>query len=277
MFKQINTLLAAAGSEKSIVKHINSEKELFDIIRVNYFEAFNKSKENNTIFRGAKNYTEDCIAVEITPGKRLSQNTPNIYTKLLSDVFPSWSKFPKRNRSIIASFNLETASEYGLGHIVLPKNGAKIAICPDTDIWYSFKENGPFEELPQFNYEFVRTAAYVLKKPLTYIKEAFVQDSNDDAINILNELDIKFLEMCKNKQILNYLMKDYYEKWLINPSLLYSEYLENIIFNSSKFKIQNISNLKSNGISEVWFESSSIFIPVCSEFLLESLNISIEQ
>ncbi len=131
--------------------------------------------------------------------------------------------------------------------------------------------------MPQFNYEFVRTAAYVLKKPLTYIKEAFVQDSNDDAINILNELDIKFLEMCKNKQILNYLMKDYYEKWLINPSLLYSEYLENIIFNSSKFKIQNISNLKSNGISEVWFESSSIFIPVCSEFLLESLNISIEQ
>jgi len=280
IFKFFDKVVLSASRSKatmSVKKPINSEEELKKLLETDYSEAYKKALEGDIIYRGANNYTNYCLAIEYIPGKRVSENTSNIYTKLLSDVFPSWSKFPKRNRSIIASFNLETASEYGLGHIVLPKNGAKIAICPDTDIWYSFKENGPFEELPQFNYEFVRTAAYVLKKPLTYIKEAFVQDSNDDAINILNELDIKFLEMCKNKQILNYLMKDYYEKWLINPSLLYSEYLENIIFNSSKFKIQNISNLKSNGISEVWFESSSIFIPVCSEFLLESLNISIEQ
>lgn len=267
MFKQINTLLAAAGSEKSIVKHINSEKELFDIIRVNYFEAFNKSKENNTIFRGAKNYTEDCIAVEITPGKRLSQNTPNIYTKLLSDVFPLWSKFPKRNRSIIASFNPNLAKFYGeILYIVLPKNGSQIAICPRNDIWVSFKEYSSFTDLSQFNTEFVRTVSSVLGISINDIKQAFSEDSNDKVLNILTNLDKELLVLCENNKIHNNLINDYYKEWQKNNNLLYSEYLENIFFNNSKFKIQNISDLKSNGISEVWFENSSLLIPLESDF-----------
>lgn len=277
MFEQIKALLSAVGSEKSTVIPITDENELKKIINEDYSEAFNNFKSANTIFRGSKKYTQNCLAVKYSPGIRVSQNTSNIYTKLLSDIFPSWSKFPKRNRSIIASFNLENASEYGLEHIVLPKNGAKIAICPDTDIWYSFSDNGSFNELYNFNNEFVRTASYVLKKPSKQIEAAFIKDSNDDVINILNELNAKFLEMCKNNNIINSLLQDYFDEWISNPSLLYSDYLENIFFDNSRFKLQKISDLKSNGISEVWFESPSIFIPVCSEFLLESLNISIEQ
>ncbi len=278
IFKFFDKVVLSASRSKatmSVKKPINSEEELKKLLETDYSEAYNKAKNGDIIYRGADNYTKNCLAIEYIPGKRISESTTNIYTKLLSDIFPSWSKFPKRNRSIIASFNLENASEYGLEHIVLPKNGAKIAICPDTDIWYSFSDNGSFNELYNFNNEFVRTAAYVLKKPSKQIENAFIKETNDDVINLLNELNIKFLEMCKNNNIINSLMQDYFDEWVSNPSLLYSDYLENVFFNNSRFKIQNISEIQSDDNSEVWFEGPSIFIPVDSELLLESLNINV--
>ncbi len=270
IFKFFDKVVLSASRSKatmSVKKPINSEEELKKLLETDYSEAYNKAKNGDIIYRGADNYTKNCLAIEYIPGKRISESTTNIYTKLLSDIFPSWSKFPKRNRSIIASFNPNLAKFYGeILYIVLPKNGSQIAICPRNDIWVSFKEYSSFTDLSQFNTEFVRTVSSVLGISINDIKQAFSEDSNDKVLNILTNLDKELLVLCENNKIHNNLINDYYKEWQKNNNLLYSEYLENIFFNNSKFKIQNISDLKSNGISEVWFENSSLLIPLESDF-----------
>ena len=66
------------------------------------------------IYRGAKKYDDssEFLGLLYTPGKRISENTSNVYTKLLSDIFKSWQKFPKRNKSVIDSFNINTSQQW---------------------------------------------------------------------------------------------------------------------------------------------------------------------
>jgi len=279
MFEQIKALLSAVGSEKSTVIPITDENELKKIINEDYSEAFNNFKSANTIFRGSKKYTQNCLAVKYSPGIRVSQNTSNIYTKLLSDIFPSWSKFPKRNRSIIASFNSNIAKFYGNDvnkelYIVFPKNGTKIAICPGNDIWFSFSDNGSFDDLTYFNDEFIKTASDVLNISSNEIKEAFSSVSNAKALTILDSLDKEFLEMCKINKIYNNLLNDYYQEWKKDNELYYSDYLEKIFFNNSGFQIKTVSEIQTNGRSEIWFEGTALFLPMDS-FLEEFYKIKL--
>jgi hypothetical protein len=65
----------------------------------------------------------------------------NQYNILLSNL-PSWKKYPKRNRSIVGATSIRVAYGYGseFPYILLPYNGANIGVCPEQDIWYSFKD-----------------------------------------------------------------------------------------------------------------------------------------
>jgi hypothetical protein len=73
--------------------------------------------------------------------KRKSANTKNYFT-LLFDNSPYLGEFPKRSESLICTSNYEQAGAYAVHkpHRVIPFDGAKIAICPNQDIWFSFSE-----------------------------------------------------------------------------------------------------------------------------------------
>ena len=76
--------------------------------------------------------------------------TNNVYNLLFSNL-PSWSSYPKRNKSIICTTSKFVALDsYGVPHRIFPFNGAKIGVCPEDDIWNSFKKL-PMANLNEIN------------------------------------------------------------------------------------------------------------------------------
>ena len=74
--------------------------------------------------------------------KRESANTGNHYNVLFSEILPSWTSFPKRNRSWICSNNKDYAFNFGTPHYVFPVGDPLLGICPDMDWWNSFEKSG---------------------------------------------------------------------------------------------------------------------------------------
>lgn len=74
--------------------------------------------------------------------ERESPNAINNYYNLLLSNLPSWSKYPKRNKSIVASTNSKYASHYGDLYFVLPVDNTKMGLCPENDLWMSFGKSG---------------------------------------------------------------------------------------------------------------------------------------
>lgn len=60
---------------------------------------------------------------------------------LLIDNLDIWTDYPKRSESIILSTSATTASRFGICYSVFPEKNSSLAICPDTDIWYSFRKS----------------------------------------------------------------------------------------------------------------------------------------
>jgi hypothetical protein len=102
------------------------------LIQTDFKDAFKAYSTNKTkIYRNVKKFYDNYGYVDPSKSTRKSANTSNHYT-LMMDNLPEWKAFPKRSKSVICITNLE------FRYIVLPKNGAKIAVCPNSDIWVSF-------------------------------------------------------------------------------------------------------------------------------------------
>jgi hypothetical protein len=80
--------------------------------------------------------------------------------------------------------------------------------------------------------------------------------------------------MCKINKIYNNLLNDYYQEWKKDNELYYSDYLEKIFFNNSGFQIKTVSEIQTNGRSEIWFEGTALFLPMDS-FLEEFYKIKL--
>ena len=116
----------------------------------NYSSAVARLKAGARIYRGLRYFNKTYALVKPSNTERTSKNTKNIYTALM-DCLPSWHDYPKRSRSIICSSSTDYADKYtgprvkysnsdriGSLYCILPKNGGRIGICPDDDIWNSF-------------------------------------------------------------------------------------------------------------------------------------------
>lgn len=94
----------------------------------------------NMIYRG-KGKIGSGIIYDAKPGERISQNTNNFYTILFSYILPSWKSYPQRSKSFICASTEYLARCYSSTvYIVIPKNSAKIGICPTDDMWNSFRD-----------------------------------------------------------------------------------------------------------------------------------------
>lgn len=105
------------------------------------------------IYRGIKSIAIDSKYVDPTQFIRQSANTSNFYTTLI-DNLPSWSKYPKRSKSLVCSTDHHYAHGYGSTYLVIPMDGVPIGICYAEDFWSAFpyvESNMSGESMGTFN------------------------------------------------------------------------------------------------------------------------------
>jgi hypothetical protein len=124
-------------TEDEFIKNVKNE--CYDILRV-----YNKNPKN-FYYRGVSNNNRFSY-IEPKNFERKSANTDNYYT-LLMDNLPDWKNYPKRSKSIVFTNDREMAVSYGNCYILFPKNGAKIGIASDSDLWSSFPQLKKFDIL----------------------------------------------------------------------------------------------------------------------------------
>lgn len=167
IFNEMDNIILSEESGKLIkTKQIKTPNALQKLVGGEYSEAFQKALNGICIYRGC--HDKDPVIgheyVVATPGLRKSQNTTNEYTMLMSDVLPAWKEYPKRTRSFICTNSIDRVDNYVRNledaFLVLPKNGAKIGVCPKGDLWFSFK-NGGIDNLNYFNLAMNKICDYV--------------------------------------------------------------------------------------------------------------------
>ena len=182
-----NILLAEIRNKKSIVsdslnvktrnqyKYFNNVEEVKEALNQSEFsEAVEAYKNNQIIYRGDDS---NILGAYVIPGIRISAGgISNVYTKLLSDVLPSWSEYPKRNRAAICTNGRHIASNYGTAiYCIFPINNTKIGVCPTDDIWESFIYIGERFgiNMPSFNEFIIKIFACILELSENDIKDYF--------------------------------------------------------------------------------------------------------
>jgi len=162
----------------------------------------------------------------------------NYYT-LLINYLPSWKEYP--HRQIICS---TTFREFGdTMYRVIPKNGAKIAVCPDSDIQDPFKSNKLGKELLDDNfYGLSEINNYLYDLDIKYDNwETFVKSLGETHLemkkfNSVSKLDIKYTDINELDR-------------LINPDLGFE------LYDYKDYAVQDFTN------KEVWLDSDILLVP----------------
>jgi hypothetical protein len=236
---------------------------LKELLLTDYYEAYRLAMDNIVIYRGDKSFYEKDIYY-INPGIRKSQNSKyNLYTTLFSEILPSWSKYPKRNHSVICTTLPATASDYGHGvaFLILPKNGTELGICPAPDIWGSFKQSS-IEVLSWFEkmyYKLLRICGYSDTsngfKDIKEILNSFEFLKNHEITEEESSIFINDISFTDSDVILatdlvrnNKNLLEFFDKILLNP-------------NQNNFKLIKLKDLESHyKENEIWFDNEYLAI-----------------
>jgi len=281
---------------------VDNSEELYHLFKTDYSQAIERYRNGQIIYRGVRNYLGPYF-IKI-PGLRKSNNTYNIYTRLFSGLLPSWDKYPQRNNSFICTTNLNKTRGYVEEdnftrgqYIVLPKNNAKIGICPFTDIWESFLNLTDYGiyRLYRLNYLLLN----FINNVSLHNKKIFIEDDNSffDMFNYNSDENIKkyFQQLAKhieenidqiiiemNKQVKKFnhnysefdkmiLQEMYKTKNSYNLLTIFDK-----ILNPKKngFRLTTINNFKITEKEneygrEVWTDSTCLFININKQSMLK--------
>lgn len=250
---KINELITEAD-KRSLKKVPDNLDDIIQLLETNCSEALIALKKGKTCFKGLRDLSQPFYKTDPKLKIRKSKNTKNYYT-LLFDNLPSWSKYPKRSRSLICSNDRECCWSYGIPFLVLPYNGAKFGVSPDADIWHCFNNIGiknlnlftkvisdcgiPDKKFDQLIFELriggeYNTSAKFKKAGLDLIGEAMKNNkTNQDLINKLN--------------------------FLFNPD-------------KNGFELANIKTIPTDYPSEIWTDSEAYLINTNSNFFNVIMN-----
>jgi hypothetical protein len=223
-----------------------SENDCIEMIKKDYMDAIHSK---NRIYRGNN---EDAPFLYIKPSnyERESPYAVNNYYNLLLSNLPSWSKYPKRNKSVICTTEYDVADRYknsDFPYLVLPKDGAEIGVCPENDIWFSFRGSGihVLNDLNDVLKNIIKVAAADEKirdyKHLEMVLKNIYYDEEEDT---------EIYSIFKQFQII---IKDYPKTSLFN---LINDLLSPV---DNDFKVTNIKNRIPDGL-EVWISDPCILI-----------------
>lgn len=141
--------------ERTMTISLNEAREL---LRREYTEAVDIYKKDTSfgLYRaysgapphGNQKFVNRLYLVEPTKTKRRSKEANNFYTEFISSS-PLWKDYPKRDHAIIGSTHPKPTVNYGPNlFLVIPRNGAKFAVCSRADCWESFLFASRFFALP---------------------------------------------------------------------------------------------------------------------------------
>jgi hypothetical protein len=272
---KLKNILISSEYDNRVIKN---KKELVHLLKTDYSQFFISRKQSFQqryfmLFRGIKN-NEDIFITKPNNRKSLNfsnkQKTINFYTELFSSVLPSWSKYPKRNHSIICANYSSGLDYYGTQYFIFPKNDTLVATCNYDDFWNAFQDLNLFDDLPQFE-SIIKELMEVIGYNIDFYK---------------NEKDVlMFFKYFKNRYEL---VEDYLGNG-DNSSKLYKLMLENKDNLLSFF--DNLFNPKDNNIvlfdikdfdtiskksREFWFDDECICIKYNQEYLDMLLSIADE-
>lgn len=237
------------GYGKSRIDPI-SESDCKDSIRYNC----KKSSESSPIWRGTKSFSQNYGFGDSTSAEQLrkSANTANYYT-LIIDNSKYWSDFPPRSSSFVCTTRENKADMYGSLYRVFPFDGTPIAVCPKSDIWFSFK----FTESIELINDVISLAAQSLN-----LDSKKINNDYKYLIKSLDEIGKDF----KNKdgdpswfKMTSFSIKPFFNDYL-ESDMPFSKFLiEKMAPKQNGFKLVKAGN-KLPGRNEVWFSGKAIFI-----------------
>lgn len=265
---QKQSILASAlnddtQSNYNIFDNIDTIKEILN--QPEYSQALEAFKKKRRILRGDMR-NENIMSAIVMPGIRKSKSGYNIYTRLISDILPSWTNYPKRNRGTICSTNREYASSYAHDFIfyIFPQNNTSIGVCLKHDIWMSF----PFvskmtgcKYLDYFEKELVKFLSYTLKINDNDITRIFQGDTSiiiqtlEDAVALCNK-DNKHME--KELQNISSYCATLCRIVKEVPIIEYLDYILNP--EKNKFQLVGIDKVPPRANHELWFEGQYLMI-----------------
>jgi len=239
--------------------------EEFNQLRPKIEIALQKAEQGVRIYRGVDTRSK-MMYTDPTGSERVSANTTNTLTLLLSHMLPSWKSWPKRSRSLICSGDYEYASSYSpsrRARIVLPIGNPDIGIVPASDFWYGFPTatTPPPDEFNRLFMMFYKnfdeffnrnviisgsnTDQDLLMRELKAIDQAVANDPEDmkkliDKLNWTSGHHLKMIKMLASGDVIKSIDKYY------NPD-------------SNDFELTPLSGLTVNN-NEMWFSAPAVLI-----------------
>ena len=214
------------------------------------------------IYRGFKN-NEPLMFIDSSLYNRKAANTVNTSNVLISDILPSWKKFPPRNRSFICATSRNITASYayyGMNYRVYPIGDPIIGICSERDFWPSFR----IIDFIDMNEIFLPRIAGMLR-----IYNSL--STYDEIVPFINSVSVQWVKDSKlsndeyensiSYKIKEILMNNIKSLKIVQKDTSFFDIL-NKIYNpiTNKFKCAPLSKLKGNIIDkEVWFSGPAYF------------------
>lgn len=227
-----------------------AESDAKDTIRYNC----KKSVQNTNIWRGTRSFNQNFGFgnSEKFEELRKSANTANYYTLIL-DNSKEWSSFPQRSKSFVCATTVQQTFSYGSPYKVIPFDGTPIGVCPEADIWDSFRTIGQLSILN----DTISLAASMLDLDMKKM-----QNNYKYLLKSLDEIGKDFKEKDPYPNWLemqSYLKKTFFKKFDESNMKLSDFLLEEFKPGKNKFKLKKAGNKLPSDV-EVWFQGKAIFI-----------------
>jgi len=247
-----------------------SEEKMLELLKTKYSDYFSNKYSFYNDFRISRYiYNVDNKILQINPKEyeRKSLNTENYYTLIINN---EWKEFPKRK--LIC--RIEQAPKIDIyEYIVIPSNNSNWGICPDYDLWFSFKDSlkiiGENIIIKIFNEHLNTIYMSIFNKKL----------SDDNYVEFKKDLNSLTKKIRMGKFNFNIIKTNYSNKLdienIVKNIKIYGAYeLYKMILNKKVFKHVTNRELKYNILmnkqQEVWTDDECLLIN--SEYYFENLN-----
>lgn len=130
-------LLEEGGGRATAINQKTFDTLVKTKFKDSFYTSTLTSSNHKNFHRGTRTSLASILYLDPKKFIRSSVSNQNYYTLIMS-YDPSWSKYPPRDKCIIGTTSISTASNYGKPYFVLPENNARIGIAPKCDIWSSF-------------------------------------------------------------------------------------------------------------------------------------------
>lgn len=280
VLKNINIILSNAKNNKYEISEIKLDK-ILEFLEKNCSIALENFRQNIIIYRGVSSKTAETNIFVTKPLERISYGSPNVYTRLMSGVLPSWKNYPKRSESFICTTSKNYSSTFGKPYIIFPFNNPKIGICTEEDLWDSFTQVIDYLDMDMdaFNYEVIDLLAkidpcnmssthgsvHLLKE---YYRNMFISESDEKIYKTLettsNTLitakkinNAPFLRFIKSNR-LSTTFYDYYENG--DNFISFLDFILDPAKNDFKLIALDMLNNTNKSSNELWFSCPAVFI-----------------